>query len=471
MPRKRKLHPGSRIPKKGRWSYPNARICSVYEDGSYSYYIFFIVKPKYVVQIMELFDSGKDNCNYALRSEMTDFIRNLCDKNQSEIWRPYIGVYNGKLFLYTKDHLATKFLNRIAVKATDREAGKLIKFVLEKETYWQNLYHTIGLEEEEKLRQEQENAEIEERFNNPSINPGIKGEFSHYYAEEIDNGWNNLKKYSLKDIKTFFELLYNSKYISTEIKKEMIFYGGTIPYLLCNKRSSARKFGDIDIYLPANLMEKFRKELKEVLSFIPICDSLTLFKYEIYKGGRRALNETFAPRDYGFKGKLYGVQVSVFPLFDKVFDDGSTAVCSKSCRIGRDNEWNYLLDLIIVKNTTIEEITEVVNIDGREIKIIKPEYTIASKRNAINYGKGSRQLTDEQDLRFFRRHSKELIKDRHLYKFFMQNIPMYAVYRAYAIAYVYDAVYTYGRVEMMDGEHYVNRVIRNKDESVNHGIS
>ena len=335
MPRKTILHPGDRLPVKRGKRYPNSRVRTVFENGSYSFYVFFIVEPAYIDSIMKVFDSDKDNCNYALRSEMVDYIRQLCDKDQKDIWRSFIGFTKGTLFLYTKDPSASKYLLNISRKATSEEADKLIKFVIGREEAWKKIYEKLE-EEENKRREAEIEAEIEERRNNPNLIPGVRGEFRHYSAKQEDI---HDKKYTLADVRNFFKKLGECKTLSPEVKDAMIFYGGTIPYLLCKKPGRTRKFGDVDIYLPEDLMGRFRKELADELTYI--IDSLSLFKCTIYKGGRRALNDIFAPRDYGFKAYLFGIQVSVFPYKDEDIENGNVKICSKSCRLGKEGEWNY----------------------------------------------------------------------------------------------------------------------------------
>ena len=63
MTQEKKLAPGDRIPGKNNM---NGRVRTIFDDGNYSFYIFFIVESEYVDSIKEVFDSSKDNCNYAL---------------------------------------------------------------------------------------------------------------------------------------------------------------------------------------------------------------------------------------------------------------------------------------------------------------------------------------------------------------------------------------------------------------------
>ena len=401
---------------------------------------------------------------------MTDFIRTLCDKGRREIWRAYIGCYKDQFFLYTKDPEAEKFLLKISRKAYYKEADKLIKFVLEREEMWSQIYNNLAQIEKERKAAE-ERAEIEKRRNNPNIVPGARGVFKHFSAKKEKIEYKEEKRFTLNEIRAFFVKLNECESLSPEVKNEMIFYGGTIPYLLCtSKAAETRKFGDIDIYLPEELMSRFRNELKKEISYI--YDSLSLFYCSLYKGGRWGEHNRFAKRDYGFKAWLFGIKVSVFPLKDAVLDNGEIAVSSKSFRIGKDGDWSYLLDTVITREMYMKDIYKVVNISGTEVKVIRTEYTKASKRNAINYGRDSRQNTDLTDLHYINRHSKELNIDKKLVNFFMKNIPDFSVYKAYAIAYLRDGNWdTYGKVEMLDGSDYVIKVTRNKDESVNEGLS
>ena len=122
-----------------------------------------------------------------------------------------------------------------------------------------------------------------------------------------------------------------------------------------------------------------------------------------------------------------------------------------------------LLDTKIAVGVIMANICERVNISGTEVKIIKIGYTEASKKNAINYGHALRQETDQRDLEFIKKHSEELNRFEGTLDFFMSIIPEYAVEKAYCITYIPDE--NYGRVELIDGDYYIERVIRTQDDT------
>jgi hypothetical protein len=53
MPQENNLVPGDRIPGKNNM---NGRVRTVFDDGNYSFYLFFIVESEYVDSIKEVFD-------------------------------------------------------------------------------------------------------------------------------------------------------------------------------------------------------------------------------------------------------------------------------------------------------------------------------------------------------------------------------------------------------------------------------
>mgnify|MGYP000820492651 FL=1 len=145
-------------------------------------------------------------------------------------------------------------------------------------------------------------------------------------------------------------------------------------------------------------------------------------------------------QDYGFKAILFGINISVFPLYDWAFVDGNIGVCAKSFRISKEKgDWNFLLNTIVSKGITINDFYNEVCILGHNVRATKTEYTIASKRNAVKFGYVLRKDTDETDLRYIETHSSELGIDESQVELFMQNIPDYGVSHVYRITRSGDA--------------------------------
>lgn len=454
-------------------SYSNARVGNVYEDGSYCIWRFFIVKSHHS-EIFEKFDMTIDNCYWALRMEMKDFIRNLCGEESSSFFDVGIGDYNGKLFLFTELDRENKSLLNICRRATTKEASELSMYVKNV----QDVYRKKFKEERRKI--EEAKAKIyEANKSNPEYFPGVGGNYKQILLEKGRKVVKE-KEYSLAQIKNFYQTLLSFDGLSDEVKSNIIFYGGTIPYVLCNEEGETRKFGDVDIFLPVSMMQKFRYELRRELNFVYDTLELTrrvrltakgfhvkpfllcgdgVERYAEYRLLERKAEESAIYQDYGFKTVLFGVNISVFPLYDWTFEDGSIGVCAKSFRLSKEiGDWNFLLNTIVSKEITIDDFSCIASILGHNVKIAKTEYTIASKKNAINFGYILRKDTDEADLKYIEAHSNEIGINESQVEFFVKNIPAYGISHVYRITRSYEA-------SEMTPEEYKHVVTRNDKPS------
>lgn len=233
------------------------------------------------------------------------------------------------------------------------------------------------------------------------------------------------------------------------------------------------------------MMQRFRYELRNELKFI--YDSIEITRrvkltpkgfrvkrpelwwdeeYESYEEYTRRLaladkevESEAVYQDYGFKAVLFGINISVFPLYDWIFEDGSIGVCAKSFRLSKEKgDWNFLINTIVSKGISINDLFNEVSILGHNARTVKTEYTIASKRNAIRFGYILRKDTDEADLEFIEAHRSELGIDETQVEFFMNNIPDYGISYVYRISRAYDA-------SNMSPEAYKHIVTRNDKPS------
>lgn len=458
--------------------YSNARVGDVYDDGSYQIRRFFIVES-YFDELWKKFDFKNENCLWYTNMELQDLIINLCEYEHVVI-DVCIGYYKEKLFLFTNlDDKDNESLLKICRRATSEESAELSAYVKE----MQDEYHKKF--EYERRKKEEEKAKIyEANKNNPEYFPGVRGNYKQVLLEEGKKVIPE-KEYSLAQIKSFYHSLLSFAGLSDEVKSSIIFYGGTIPYILCNESGNTRKFGDVDIFMPVSMMQRFRYELRHELDYI--YDSIELTRrigltakgfrvkspllwwdkesesYEQFER-RRGLAEMEAEKnaiyqDYGFKAILFGINISVFPLYDWAFVDGNIGVCAKSFRISKEKgDWNFLLNTIVSKGITINDFYNEVCILGHNVRATKTEYTIASKRNAVKFGYVLRKDTDEADLRYIETHSSELGIDESQVELFMQNIPDYGVSHVYRITRSGDA-------NEMSSEAYKHIVTRNDKPS------
>lgn len=457
--------------------YSNVRVGEVYNGGSYCIRRFFVIKSN-LNEIMEKFDMEKDNC-HGMSSEMKNLINGLCGSR--EIWAIRIGCYNGIMFIYTDyfDKYIEEAVLKICRKATQEEATEFSRYVFQIEEGYRKKY------EEEQRKKEEEKAKIyEANKSNPEYYPGAVGNFKQVVLEEGKKVVSE-KEYSLAQIKSFYESLLSYKKLSNEVKRNMIFYGGTIPYVLCNESGDTRKFGDVDIFVPVRLMKQLRNELSSELDYI--YDSLEITKrigltskgfyvrtphlwwdrdYESYTeymerrySAELEANENAIYQDYGFKAVLFGINISVFPLYDWTFKDGSIGVCAKSFRLSKEiSDWNFLLNTIVSKEITIDQFYNEKHIFDHDTRVAKIEYTIASKRNAIRFGYILRNETDEVDLKYIESHRSELDIDENQVEFFTKNIPDYGISHVYRVTRSYE-------VKVIGPEEYKHLVTRNDKPS------
>ena len=458
--------------------YSNACVGTVYKDGSYQVKFFYIVESHYD-EILTKFDVENENCFWAINTELAKLISKLCE-SEFTIVDICAGFYKGKLFLYTRfDEEGDECLLKICRKATSDEAKELALFVKEmEEGYCKKIEDKQRKEEEAKQKIYEANKSNAEYF------PGSCGNYKQVLMEEGKKVIPE-KEYTLAQIKAFYSKLLGFKGLSDDVRNSIIFYGGTIPYILCDEHENVRKFGDVDIFLPVSMMQKFRDELQNELDYIydsikltrkvrltakgfqvkmPFelwyeeCESYLEFEKRV-KLAKMEAQKKVVYQDYGFKAKLFGINISVFPLYDWQFEDGSIGVCAKSFRISKEEgDWNFLLNTIVSKGITIDEFCNEVRILGYNVKVAKIEYTKASKRNAIRFGYVLRKETDETDLKYIESHSRELDIKESQVKMFMENIPDYGISYVYRITRAGDAV-------EMSPEAYKHIVTRNDKPS------
>ncbi len=427
--------------------YSNACVGKVYESGSYKARFFYIVERE-KERLLEVFYSDRVNCFWALDYHIREMIGEMCDIEDT--MDTSIGFTGDILFIY--DENPHDGYLKIGRKATPEEVQLLNEFVNKKHAEYRERFGA-----EERLRQLRRQVDYQENKSNPNMYPGVAGNFRQTLYKNSGKLVPE-KRHSFEQIKSFFEALLESS-ISEGLKESMIFYGGTIPYLLCDEKKKTRKFGDVDIFVPVHLMQRLREEVY----FEYVYDSMELtraarltakggrvdvpwldwdeseesdaeFDARVRRAERRAL-DTSTYQDYGFKAVLYGVNVSVFPLYDWKFEDGTIGVCAKSFKIGQEEgDWKFLLNTIVSKGITVADFSKSVTLFGHTVRVAKPEYTVASKINAIRFGYIMRRETDMRDLQYILEHKDELEIDENEVKFFMESIPDYGVSCAYRIS-------------------------------------
>ena len=323
-------------------------------------------------------------------------------------------------------------------------------------------------QEDYKHRIEENRRKAEQRYwenrDNPAYFPGACGEFKQVIT---DRNYNPIVEelYDYHTVKKFYELLINSGKISKHLLEKILLYGGTVPYLLANAKEAPRKFGDIDIFIPIQHMDEFREALKYKNYFKMLYDSKSLTQSIPLTACRDTYKlQKSRPvyQDYGFKGKLFGMNISVFPIYqwekkpyhsnEKTFD-----ILSKNFRIGKNPTDNkFLLNTTIINNTDINSFKKIVELYGGTIGIVPIEYTIASKESAIIRGYKKREDKDMIDLSFIEENRKILNIDENLVEHYKNNMPDNGIQLVYRIK-------KNNETDIMDPLRYRNFVTQNRD--------
>lgn len=152
------------------------------------------------------------------------------------------------------------------------------------------------------------------------------------------------------------------------------------------------------------------------------------------------------PQDFGFKGSLFGINISVFPIYDY-----KNNLMAKSFNI-RDM-YQFLLGVRVMNNTKLGDFARSVNLFDTDVNILPLEYTIISKESAINEGYIKRTDKDALDLAYIEEHKKELGISDSVIARLRSNYPDYSVSVAYALL-------ENGTVETVSGEAYRKLILK-----------
>jgi len=267
----------------------------------------------------------------------------------------------------------------------------------------------------------------------------------------------------------------------------MVFYGGTVPYAILEKEPDGhvrnqyfdqndgewetsydrREFGDIDIYAPIKLMKEIRKAIMNMKGFSMGRDSANLQRVhrkksieEINPIHREVYNKLIH-KDFGFFGDIKKgeewwsdkVGVSVYPLFEQ-----NNSIKTRGFRESngyRDGE--FLIDAGIVNNMGMAEFVTPAKILGKNVRVAPMEYTVASKKRAIEKDWKKRIGKDEFDINFIMQHASELGINPELIKRFDSSVPRYSLEKAYEME---DGE----AIAELDGEQFQERVFSKMKE-------
>lgn len=362
-------------------------------------------------------------------------------------------------------------LNKVATEIPLEEAKQIheARLIREKHEY-DEMMHEFH-EKEEQHEQELTEA-YENNKDNSEIFPGAGGHFVQTFKDPYQEK-KEPKRYTLAEIKEFFNKL---KDINKNVLDYMYFYGGTIPYMLTNADTS-RDFGDVDIFVPIEAMRSVREELQHQPSFEVDFDSINvtsrvnltsripteekedttglgiLFALMNPNADDETLNELFnhnsnrCLQDFGLKGKLFGVNISIFPIYQYNND-----LMAKSFNI--TDMYEYLLAVRVMNNTEVKDFAKNVQICGNNINILPMEYVIISKESAIEQGYQKRAEKDKEDLAYIQKHKEELAIDDEYKEQLREKYPDYSIAMAYFVG--------PREVEKISGEKYKDLMLLNQ---------
>ena len=245
------------------------------------------------------------------------------------------------------------------------------------------------------------------------------------------------------------------------------------------------------MFVPTECMEALRKEFQKQSSFEMICDSKPLAE-ECVLSTRIPKGEDFVEReltedclessnydrghddeyidaegfvhnqrnvkeekelpyyrkvqDFGFKANLFGVNISVFPIYEYNND-----IMAKSFNI--NDMYNILLGVRVINNTALDDFVREIHLYDSTFKVLPLEFTLVSKQSALDGKYINRSDKDKKDIEYILEHKDELgISDEKLEQI-KSNYPDYSI----SIAYKVDGKYT----TTMGGETYKKLVLTN----------
>lgn len=391
-----------------------------------------------------------------------------------------------------------QILLKVADKISSAEALEIHKKACLDYLERQNIKDAKFREEYERKQKKLDDV-YQTKKNNPEIFPGVNGNFVHVNKEDSINK----KRHNLKQIQEFYQKL---KTLDAEIVKHICFYGGTIPYIL-NNASESRDFGDIDMFVPTEYMEKVRNEFAKQESFEMLCDSKpyaeacmlttrvakdsaelalqnqqtdtlsnisspifeTLMRLTMPREYKRVYidangivhnpltvhKEEQLPyyrkiQDFGFKAKLFGINISVFPIYEY-----NNNLIAKSFNI--NNLYSFLLGVKVLNNTKLSEFIKQVNVYDSIFNVLPLEYTLASKQSAVDGNYAYRFEKDKEDVEYILSHKDELGISDEVLQEILKNYPDYSISIAYKIR--------GNQVTTMNGETYKQLILTNRQVS------
>lgn len=223
--------------------------------------------------------------------------------------------------------------------------------------------------------------------------------------------WNGIKNHTFNEIKSFYDKI---SLFPQEILDYIIFYGGTILYVASQSTNVKRCFGDLDILVSKDKLDIVREYLKSTNELTIQYDGKEVVK-------KYNINSKDNINDFGFKGILYGIKLSVHPISQ----NDRNEIITKWIKT-KDDDIDLIANCTMLNNSSLEEILTKINYNNKELTIIKPEIIIGWKMRRM-------EGHDEQDIEFVLDHKEILNIDETQIEYFKNKMPDYDVSIAYKI--------------------------------------
>jgi hypothetical protein len=230
------------------------------------------------------------------------------------------------------------------------------------------------------------------------------------------------------EIMDFYYKLLCVDDIPSGVRSQMLFYGGTVPYAVAGAQGGAyRKFGDVDIHVPVDTFASVRGAITGLREFemqdnfkaekpignatlphrstTPInpnaaepCYATPPNSYNQLPNATTPINPNVTESrsttlDYGFAGKLHGIDISVAPIYEH-----NNCIMARTVSTGSHGD--FFVDRYKLMDYPLGDLTVKQNIFGCDINTFANEYTLLTKLRSIRNGLKYRAEKDGEDIRF-----------------------------------------------------------------------
>lgn len=223
--------------------------------------------------------------------------------------------------------------------------------------------------------------------------------------------WNGIKDHTYREIKNFYDKI---SLFPQDILDQIIFYGGTVFYVAAKCENVDRCFGDLDVLVHPDKLSLIRDYLNSTGDLI------------IQYDGKKVVDDYHiisedGIQDFGFKGILYGIKLSVHPIAET----SNKEIITKWIKT-KDEDIDLIANCTMLQDCELANIITKIEYNNKTLNIIKPEINVGWKMRRM----GSH---DEQDIKFALENKEILSIEESDIDFFQTKMPNYDVSKAYKI--------------------------------------